>query len=97
MYITKISACVLYDNAFKFMAYKQKRSYSKESLENAIASCKSENLKVREAAKLFGVPKNTSHDHVNGKYDATCAGGPTVLQLKVEQEIVASCQILAEI
>ena len=49
------------------MACKQKGSYSKESLENAIAACKSENFKVREAAKLFGVPKSKVNTGFSGR------------------------------
>ena len=77
-------------------ACKSKCSYSKENLQSAISACQDNGLKVREAAKLFGVPRSTLHDHVKGKYAAIGAGAPTVLELKDEQEIVIACQVLAE-
>ena len=46
--------------------------------------------------KSFGIPKSTLHDHVRGKYTGIGAGGPTALKSKDEQEIVITCQVLAE-
>ena len=39
---------------------------------------------------------STLHDHVKGKYTEIGAGGPTALKSKDEQEIVITCQVLAE-
>ena len=78
------------------MACKSKYSYSKESLKEAITACQENGMKVRQAAAVYSVPKSTLHDHVKGKYKAIGAGGPTVLSLEDEQEIVITCQVLAE-
>ena len=78
------------------MACKSKCSYTLKTLTNAIAACKHNDMKVSEAAKSFGIPKSTLHDHVKGKYTGIGAGGPTALKSKDEQEIVITCQVLAE-
>ena len=65
-------------------------------MKNAIAACTDTGMKVREAARIYGVPKSTLHDHVSGKHTAIGAGSPTVLAQKYEQEIVLTCQVLAE-
>ena len=43
-------------------------------------------MKVSEAAKSFGVPKSSLHDHITGKYAVIGAAGPTTLTSKDEQE-----------
>ena len=78
------------------MAGKPKCRYSQEAFQNTVAACKSGDMMVREAAKIFGVPRSTLHDHVSGKHTSIGSGGPTTLALKDEQEIVVTCQILAE-
>ena len=69
--------------------------YAKESLQNAVRAVQ-DGSSVNAAAKDFGVPKSTLHDHVSGKYKRIGSGGRTVLALQDEQEIVLSCQALAE-
>ena len=79
------------------MACKPKSSacYAKESLQNAINTVQG-GSSVNAVAKDFGVLKSTLHNHVSGKYKRTGSGGRTVLALQDEQEIVLSCQALAE-
>ena len=73
-----------------------KSKYGKEDLKNAISACQKNEMKMSEAAKLFKIPSSTLHDHLKGKHAAIGAGGPTTLSLKDEQEIVVTCQVLAE-
>ncbi len=52
--------------------------------------------KVSAAAAEFGIPKSTLHGHTSGLCKHVRSGAPTVLQLQDEQEIVLTCQVLAE-
>ena len=51
---------------------------------------------MREAGKLYGIPKNTLSDHVTGKSSKAYAGAPRSLSDEDEAEIVITCQVLAE-
>ena len=44
----------------------------------------------------MNIPATTLHDHLHGKSKGVGAGAPTVLSPCEEQEIVLSCQVLAE-
>ena len=51
---------------------------------------------MREAEKLYGIPKSTLSDHVTGKSSRAYAGAPRSLSDEDEVEIVITCQVLAE-
>ena len=51
---------------------------------------------MREAGKLYGIPKSTLSDHVTGKSSKAYAGAPRGLSDEDEVEIVITCQVLAE-
>ena len=52
---------------------------------------------VRAAVKTVEIPKSTLHDHVSSKHMQIGAGAPTVFSPTEEQEIVFTCQVLAEV
>ena len=79
------------------MACKSKiKSYTKESLQNALKAVE-RGASVRAAVKTFEIPKSTLHDHVSSKHMQIGAGAPTVFSPREEQEIVLTCQVLAEV
>ena len=68
----------------------------KELHQGVTSECTQGSGSVCVAAKEFAIPKSTLHDHVSGKHLQTGAGAPTVLSPREEQEIVLTCQVLAE-
>ena len=69
------------------MACKTKLRYSQEGLQNAIRAV--ENGKsLSAAAAEFSIPKSTLYGQTSGIHKRIGRGGPTVLQLSDEQEIV---------
>ena len=69
------------------------QKWSKESLAVAIQKVKSGELSQNRAAKLYGIPVTTLHDHVHGLASKVGAGRPTILTYEEEREIVYSCQV----
>ena len=69
--------------------------YSQESMQSALDEIK-KGMSIHAAAKMFNIPNSTLHDHVSGKSSKVGAGAPTVLSYCEEQEIILTCQVLAE-
>jgi hypothetical protein len=79
--------------------YKKKGSknkWSDEQLHEAVQKVKSHELSLRAAALSYGIPKSTLSDHVKGVSSKRYGGCSTVLTREEEQEIVLTCQVLAE-
>ena len=79
--------------------YKKKGSKNKwndEQLHEAVQKVKSHELSLRAAALSYGIPKSTLSDHVKGVSSKRYGGCSTVLTREEEQEIVLTCQVLAE-
>ena len=51
---------------------------------------------VSAAAAEFGVPKSTLYGQTSGMHGRIGSGAPTVLEHRDEQQIVITCQVLAE-
>ena len=68
--------------------------WTKESLTAAVEKVKSGELSQNKAAKLYGIPITTLHDHMHGLASKVGAGRPTTLTYEEEKEIVYSCQVL---
>ena len=74
-----------------------KKSYSESNIEKAVSEVrKTDGLTARAAAKKYGVPPSTLHDHLHGNVKKAGAGGPTVLTMSEEREIAMTCITLAE-
>ena len=75
-----------------------RKAYTIEDLQAAIVENehKGPGVSARSIALKHGVPISTLHDHAHAKSHKIGAGGPTVLAPSEEQEIVISCQVLAE-
>jgi len=58
---------------------------------------KKKELTLREAGKLYDIPKSTLSDHVTGNSSRAYAGAPRSLSDKDEAEIVITRQVLAEL
>ena len=71
-----------------------KKRYSESNIEKAVSEVrKTDGLTARAAAKKYGVPPSTLHDHLHGNVKKAGAGGPTVLTMR---EITMTCITLAE-
>ena len=77
------------------MVCKKNTRYMQEDLQFAVREVEGGNS-LSAAAAEFGIPKATLHGHTSGLCKHVGSGAPTVLQLQDEQEIVLTCQVLAE-
>ena len=75
-----------------------RKAYTKEDLQAAIAEIEhgGPGITLRRIARKYDIPATTLHDHVREKTHKIGAGGPTVMTPCEEQEIVVTCQVLAE-
>ena len=74
------------------------KPYSKQDLLDAVQEVKlgGEGVTLRRTALKYNIPVTTLHDHVHGKSTKIGVGGPTVMTPREEQEIVLTCQVLAD-
>ncbi|XP_065891572.1 tigger transposable element-derived protein 2-like [Dysidea avara] len=73
-----------------------KATWGIEEMKTAVDRVKKKEITLREAGKLYGIPKSTLSDHVTGKSSKAYAGAPRGLSDEDEVEIVITCQVLAE-
>ena len=66
----------------------EKNLWSDEQLHAAMEAVSSGELKAHAAAKQYGIPSSTLHDHIKGKSTKRHGCAPTVLTAE-EKEIVA--------
>ena len=79
--------------------YKKKGSKNKWTdthLHEALGKIRAGELSLRATAVTYKIPKGTLSDHVRGTSSKHYGGGPTVLTVDEEREIVITCQVLAE-
>ena len=67
-----------------------------EQLHEAVEKVRKKELTLRAAALTYGIPKSTLSDHLCRVSSKRYGGCSTVLTSSEEQEIVVTCQILAE-
>ena len=75
----------------KKKAHKKKTRYTQEDLQFAVRA-----MEGGKSLCSCSIPKATLHGHTSGLCKHVGSGAPTVLQLQDEQEIVLTCQVLAE-
>ncbi|XP_065920314.1 uncharacterized protein [Dysidea avara] len=64
-----------------------KATWGIEEMKTAVDRVKKNEITLREAGKLYGIPKSTLSDHVTGKSSKAYAGAPRGLSDKDEVEI----------
>jgi len=69
-----------------------RKQYLEERFKSALEAIKRQEMSVREAAKLYGVPRTTLQDRLNGAGDKD--GRPTALSVAEEAEIVGMVKLL---
>ena len=64
-------------------------SWNNESLSRAssISVIKENQMSLRSASQVYGIPKSTLHDHLSGKVKSTKRGPPTVLTNTEERKL----------
>ena len=71
-------------------------AWSDVQLEAAVVDVKAGKAGVRAAARKYGIPRSSLHDHLSGKTSKRHRGHQTVLTAMVEKEIVTACIIFQE-
>jgi len=66
----------------------EKNLWSDEQLHAAMEAVSSGELKAHAAAKQYGIPSSTLHDHIKGKSTKRYGCAPTVLTAEEKKEIV---------
>jgi hypothetical protein len=66
----------------------KKRSYTREALENAIASVRTNERTVSQASDYFGVPRSTINNHVRNKVSGFQRGRKPALTAVAERALV---------
>lgn len=75
----------------------KKNQWSTAQLNVAVHRVKAKDLSLRQAAILYGIPRSTLSDHVTGKSTKRYGGVSKALSSTEENEIVITCQVLAEL
>ena len=75
----------------------RKNQWTNEQLEAAMKDVKSKQLSASAAARKYGIPPSTLHDHLSGKSTKRYGGPPTILTAKEEKEIERVCQVMHEL
>ena len=74
---------------------KRHKQYSKEDMSNALKAVEEDDMKIMVAAKVYGVPRKTLSDRVNGTHSSK--GGPsTILTAEEEGYLVIYIQYMAK-
>eukprot|EP00111_Clytia_hemisphaerica_P014389 TCONS_00042389-protein len=80
---------------------KQKRKprskYTDEDMENAIKEVKEKGMSLGKAQQLFGIPKQTLSDRINGRWGSTKIGRPTELTSEEENALIFYILYMASI
>ena len=72
-------------------------TWSNAQLEAAVADVKAGKAGVCAAARKYGIPCSSLHDHLSGKTSKRHRGHQTVLTPTLEKEIITACIVLQEI
>ncbi|XP_060602779.1 uncharacterized protein LOC132755864 [Ruditapes philippinarum] len=72
---------------------KQYRNYTNETLSYAVSLIRSKGISLRHATKVYGIPKTTLSNKVNGKSDIGSRSGPGTVLTKAEEDMIADWAI----
>ena len=67
--------------------------WTEKQLKLAIAKVKSKEMSQNQAARVYGIPVSTLHNHVHAPHSKVGAGRPTILTYEEEKEIAYICQV----
>jgi hypothetical protein len=69
------------------------RNYSEEDINNALTDIQHGRRSVREAAKVYGVPRSTLGDYISGRSSTGLSlGRPPALPAHIERQLVETTQ-----
>ena len=71
-------------------------TWSDSQLETAMKEVCAGRAGVRAAARKYGIPRSSLHDHLSGKSTKRHGGPRTVLTPAIEKEIATTCIVLQE-
>ena len=78
--------------------YKHKTActWTNRQLEAAMEDVRAGRAGVRGAARKYGIPRSSLHDHLIDKSTKRYGGPPTVLTKEIEKEIATTCTVLQD-
>ena len=75
-----------------------KKSWTVESLEEAMQAVRDKKLSIRAASCAYGIPRSTLYDYLTGKVEIGCRKGPdSILTIAEEECLVSYALHMAEI
>ena len=81
----------------KYIKKGTKNKWSDEQLQAAMAAVRSKELRATAAARKYGIPPSTLHDHLVGKSKRRYGGQGHIFTPTEEKEIVRICQVMQEL